>query len=81
MRGVSRHHEDVVDFTLRQWLDMWSPSNFIATNPQVQQQTLATGGANLVTGFANWSRDALAVLGGGKPRGVEAVPARRRRWR
>jgi polyhydroxyalkanoate synthase len=71
VRGVSGHHQDVVDFTLRQWIDMWSPSNFIATNPQVQQQTLRSGGANLVTGFANWSRDALAVLGGGKPRGVE----------
>ncbi len=71
VRGVSGHHQEVVDFTLRQWIDMWSPSNFIATNPQVQQRTLGTGGANLATGFANWSRDALAVLGGGKPRGVE----------
>ena len=71
VRGVSRHHEEVVDFTLRQWLDMWSPSNFIATNPQVQRRTVATGGVNLATGFANWSRDALAVLGKGKPRGVE----------
>jgi polyhydroxyalkanoate synthase len=71
VRGVSRHHEDLVGFTLRQWLDMWSPSNFIATNPQVQQHTLAVGGTNLVTGFANWSRDALAVLGNAKPRGIE----------
>ncbi len=71
VRGVSRHHEDVVGFTLRQWLDMWSPSNFIATNPQAQERTVAAGGANLVTGFANWARDALAVLGNGKPRGVE----------
>src|SRR5512140_703802 len=51
--------------------DMWSPSNFVATNPQVQQRTVVAGGANLVTGFANWARDALAVLGNGKPRGVE----------
>jgi polyhydroxyalkanoate synthase len=71
VRGVSAHHEEVVDFTLRQWLDMWSPSNFVATNPQVQQRTIGTGAANLASGFANWSRDALAVLGGGKPRGVE----------
>ncbi|HMA07476.1 MAG TPA: poly-beta-hydroxybutyrate polymerase N-terminal domain-containing protein, partial [Ramlibacter sp.] len=71
VRGVSRHHEEVVGFTLRQWLDMWSPSNFVATNPQVQQRTVVAGGANLVMGFANWARDALAVLGNGKPRGVE----------
>ena len=43
VRGVSRHHEDVVDFTMRQWLDMWSPSNFIATNPQVLKETLHDG--------------------------------------
>ena len=71
VRGVSQHHEDVAAFTTRQWLDMWSPSNFLATNPQVLKETLATGGINLANGYANWSRDALAVLTGGKPRGVE----------
>ena len=50
---------------------MASPSNFIATNPQVLRETVATGGMNLARGFANWSRDALAVLTGGRPRGVE----------
>ncbi|MDI1272865.1 alpha/beta fold hydrolase [Polaromonas sp.] len=72
VRGVSRHHEDVAAFTTRQWLDMWSPSNFPLTNPQVLKETLTTGGANLAHGFANWSRDAMAVLTEGKPRGVEA---------
>ncbi len=71
VRGVSRHHEDVAAFMTRQWLDMWSPSNFVATNPQVLKETLATGTTNLTTGLANWSRDALAVLTDGKPRGVE----------
>lgn len=72
VRGVSRHHEEVAAFTTRQWLDMWSPSNFLMTNPQVLKETLATGGANLANGLANWSHDALAVLTEGKPRGVEA---------
>lgn len=72
VRGVSRHHEEVAAFTTRQWLDMWSPSNFLITNPQVLKETLATGGANLASGFANWSRDAAAVLTEGRPRGVEA---------
>ena len=72
VRGVSQHHEDLVAFTLRQMVDMWSPSNFVATNPQVLKETLASGGANLVNGWRNWSRDALAVLAGGPPRGVEA---------
>jgi polyhydroxyalkanoate synthase subunit PhaC len=71
VRGVSKHHEDIVSFTARQWLDTLSPSNFIATNPQVLAETQATGGINLVNGAANWWRDALAVLGDGRPRGVE----------
>ena len=71
VRGVSQHNEDVAAFTMRQWLDIWSPSNFVATNPQVIKQTLATGGSNLASGFANWARDAMAVQSDGKPRGIE----------
>jgi polyhydroxyalkanoate synthase len=71
VRGVSSHHEELADFTVRQWLDMWSPSNFVASNPQVLKQTMMTAGMNLASGFANWWRDALAVLVDGKPRGVE----------
>lgn len=70
VRGVSRHHEDLVAFVARQWLDMLSPSNFVATNPEVLQRTLASGGMNLASGLANWARDAAAVAGQGKPRGV-----------
>lgn len=71
VRGVALHHEEVTAFMLRQWLDMWSPSNFLLTNPEVLKHTLDAGGSNLATGWVNWSRDALAVLAGGKPRGVE----------
>jgi polyhydroxyalkanoate synthase len=71
VRGVSSHHEEVVEFTARQLLDMASPSNFIGTNPQVLRQTFASGGMNLAQGFANWARDALAVQAGAPPRGVE----------
>ena len=31
VRGVSRHHEEVVTFVARQMLDMFSPSNFSYT--------------------------------------------------
>ena len=71
VRGVARHHEEVVGVVPRQGLDMWSPSNFVATNPQVQQRTVAAGGANLVTGSANWARDALAVARQRPAAGVE----------
>lgn len=72
VHGVSRHHTEVVDFTTRQLLDMASPSNFVATNPQVPGDVCATAGSHLFHGMGNWWRDALAVLGDGKPRGVDA---------
>ena len=71
VRGVSRHHEEVASFTVRQLLDMLSPSNSPLLNPQVLHETATAGGVNLVKGYANWWRDALAVGAGGKPRGVE----------
>jgi polyhydroxyalkanoate synthase subunit PhaC len=72
VRGVSRHHEEVVAFTSRQWLDMLSPSNSPFLNPQVLKETLGSAGGNLVSGAANWWRDAMAVAAGAKPLGVEA---------
>lgn len=68
--GVSAHHEDVAEFVTRQWLDMLSPSNFIASNPEVLRYTIATGGANLVRGALNWQQDAANLLAQRKPRGT-----------
>ena len=48
--GVSQHHEDVVTFTVRQFLDMMAPSNFITTNPVVLDATIRSGGVNLARG-------------------------------
>jgi polyhydroxyalkanoate synthase subunit PhaC len=49
--GMSQHHEDVVSFITRQLLDMVAPSNFILTNPVVQEVTMRRGGMNLLQGF------------------------------
>ena len=43
-------HERVVEFVSRQLLDMLSPANFIATNPEVLRKTVEEGGMNLVRG-------------------------------
>ena len=51
--GVSKHHQDVVRFTVRQLLDTVSPANFIWTNPEVLALTTKTHGLNLVRGFEN----------------------------
>lgn len=57
--GVTAHHERLATFGARQLLDMFSPSNFLPTNPEVLAETLKTGGANLLKGAQNLSREAL----------------------
>jgi polyhydroxyalkanoate synthase len=57
VRGVAPHHADVVRFTARQLLDMWSPSNFVATNPEVQRAAIDSGGRSLADGALNWRKD------------------------
>ena len=57
IHGVSEHHQDVVAFAARQILDLFSPSNFPATNPEVLKATLESGGANLVRGLQNFMED------------------------
>ena len=70
--GVTRQHENVVEFASRQILDMVSPSNFLATNPVVQQRILETGGRNLVEGFSNLLEDWERVVRSRPPVGAEA---------
>jgi len=59
--GVSRRHERIVEFSARQALDMLSPSNFIATNPEVLDRTLREGGMNLARGYAFLIDDLLRL--------------------
>ncbi len=66
VEGVSAHHEQVTTFFTRQWLDMFSPSNYLLTNPEVLDETARSGGANLVKGLKNRIEDA-ARLAGGRP--------------
>ena len=71
VRGVSRHHENMVTFAGRQWLDMWSPSNFIWTNPEVLEAIRTSGGANLWRGAMNFLDDAQRLALDDAPAGVE----------
>lgn len=66
LRGQSADHEKVNAFAVRQVLDMVSPSNFMATNPEVQRQTLSEGGRNLVRGGRHFVED-LEHLSSGEP--------------
>ena len=70
--GVSPHHEAVVSFAVRQWLDMWSPSNSPLVNPAVAAQTVREGGLNLLRGAQIWLEDAERLAARRPPAGVEA---------
>ncbi|MGQ7791731.1 PHA/PHB synthase family protein [Faunimonas sp. B44] len=72
VEGVSRQHENVVDFATRQILDVFSPSNFLATNPVVQRRTIETGGRNLLQGFNNFIEDRDRLVNRQPPAGAEA---------
>ena len=71
VRGVAKHDEAVTSFVARQALDTVSPSNYVLGNPEVLEETLHSGGQNLVQGAANWWRDAVAVATNGPPAGAE----------
>jgi polyhydroxyalkanoate synthase len=75
--GVSPHHEQVVSFVARQLLDMVSPVNFVATNPDVLQATVEQAGMNLLRGAAHWADDWWRMLTERPPAGAEDfVPGR-----
>jgi polyhydroxyalkanoate synthase subunit PhaC len=72
LRGVTRHHEAMVQFSARQILDLFSPSNFLPTNPELLQHTLKSGGHNLVVGLQNLIEDWERAISGKRPVGTEA---------
>jgi Poly-beta-hydroxybutyrate polymerase (PhaC) N-terminus len=60
--GVGRPNARIVAFTVRQWLDLMSPSNVPWLNPEVIEVTRATDGANLAAGMRNLMREWNAWL-------------------
>ncbi|MFZ1105565.1 MAG: alpha/beta fold hydrolase, partial [Hyphomicrobiaceae bacterium] len=72
VRGVSPQHERQVEFATRQILDVFSPANFVLTNPEVLAKTQAEAGQNLMRGFWNFVEDWERTFNGRKPVGAEA---------
>ncbi len=70
--GVSSYHERVMTFTVRQMLDVFSPSNYVWSNPEVVSRTVERGGANLLQGLVNLKEDILRRWGGEPSPGSEA---------
>ena len=71
VRGVTRHHEHLVTFLTRQWIDVFSPSNWLLTNPQVLRATAQERGANLLRGAQFWWQDYVKKLAEESPEGTE----------
>ena len=71
VRGVKKQHENMVEFGARQLLDMYSPSNFIWTNPELLERTWREAGANLFRGAQNFGQDWARLVSGKKPVGTE----------
>jgi polyhydroxyalkanoate synthase subunit PhaC len=66
VRGVAPQNEAIVEFAMRQVLDMLAPSNFAVTNPEVLQKAFQSAGENFVFGWQNWCSDWMQMLSAGK---------------
>ncbi len=71
VRGASPHHQRMVEFAARQALDVFSPSNWPGTNPEVIEATMKEGGANLLRGLTNAIDDAERSFAELPPDGFE----------
>ncbi len=64
IRGMRKDTADRVAFMARQAVDVMSPSNVPATNPEVIEKTLETGGMNFLAGARFATEDILTALSG-----------------
>ncbi len=71
VRGVTKHHEQMMDYTARQFMDYFSPSNFALTNPEVVEALQKTNGENVMKGLANLREDVERFLAGAPPAGTD----------
>ncbi len=72
LRGMEVPSQRMVSFLVRQALDVWSPSNFAALNPEVIAATANSGGRNFLSGLQNFLED-IAAGAGGRARSPLAV--------
>jgi polyhydroxyalkanoate synthase len=70
--GVTEYHGQLLEFALRMMLDAASPSNTLATNPELLSLTATEQGKNLLRGLENWAEDLERTTQGTGPAGSEA---------
>jgi len=69
--GVAPETERTLDFVARNALETLSPANYLATNPELLDETRREAGENLVRGFGNWLEDIQRTLEGKGPSGAD----------
>ncbi|MGZ8264634.1 MAG: PHA/PHB synthase family protein [Burkholderiales bacterium] len=75
--GVEGHHEQLVSFATRQFIDVTSPGNLLWTNPVAMKRTVEQGGLNLARGAQQYLADVKRAAAGLPPPGAEKfVPGR-----
>ncbi|MBM2577772.1 class I poly(R)-hydroxyalkanoic acid synthase [Jannaschia sp. Os4] len=63
LSGLDASEARRVQFFSQQIVDLFSPTNFLATNPEAMRRAVETEGASLVTGLENLVRDIEANQG------------------
>jgi polyhydroxyalkanoate synthase subunit PhaC len=71
VRGVTRHHNAILPFLTRQFLDMCSPLNFPITNPLIVETAFEENGLNFIRGFKNLLEDIDQLINKSPPVGAE----------
>ena len=71
VEGVSEYHEKLLEFAVRMLLDGTSPSNFLASNPELLALTRDEQGQNLVRGLNHLVDDLRRTLAGEPAAGTE----------
>jgi len=69
--GVTEYHAQLMEFAVRMLLDASSPSNYLASNPELLALTQAERGQNLVRGLKHLFEDIDRTLKGAAPAGAE----------
>src|SRR5271167_4030192 len=68
--GVAAENERTLKFVANNALEVFSPANYLATNPELLEATRAESGQNLVRGFSHWLEDIERTLGDKAPGGL-----------
>ncbi len=57
VQSDSKQARDRIRFATQQWVDAWSPANFLLTNPQAQKLLVESQGKSLLAGIGNMVGD------------------------